>query len=189
MAQVIYVCHPEVVIDPDVLVPDWGLSDAGFATMDRLLAVLPLDGLGSVWSSTEQKARDGAGVIARHCAVPHFERPDLGENDRSVTGYLVQADFDIAVDAFFGQPDTSYRGWETARDAHDRMVQAVRAMCSDAPAGDIALVAHGGVGCLLNGAVKSTPISRATASHGYGSWFCFDRDSWDLTLDWQSAPQ
>lgn len=189
MARVIYICHPEVVIDPKVPVPEWGLSPAGFSTMPRLLPVLPVSDLASVWSPTEQKACDGARVIAERFEVPHFENSDLAENDRSATGYLEQSDFDIAVEAFFGAPETSYRGWETARDARDRIVAAVDAMCAEAPDGDIALVAHGGVGALLNGAVKDAPISRATASYGYGSWFVFDRESRALITDWQRAPQ
>lgn len=187
MAQVLYICHPEVVIDPDVPVPNWPLSREGLDKMHRLLPDLPLGGLGSVWSSDEQKAVDGAEILADHTGAPRFVDPGLGENDRSSTGYLVQSDFDIAVAAFFGSPDSSYRGWETARAARDRIVAATRDVIARAPAGDLAIVAHGGVGCLLNGAVKGAEISLTTASKGYGSWFCFDRDDWALTMDWQAA--
>lgn len=185
--QVLYICHPEVVIDAAVPVPRWPLSAEGRAKMARLLADLPLAGLRSVWSSDEQKALDGAEILASHLGLGVHSEPLLGENDRSATGYLVQADFDIAVEAFFGAPEESYRGWETARAARDRIEAAVRDVIHRAPAGDLAIVAHGGVGALLNGVVKGAAISRATASRGYGSWFTFGRHDWQLRRDWQGA--
>ena len=41
--------------------------------------------------------------------------------DRSATGYVAPPRFWEIVDAFFGQPDTSILGWETARAAQARI--------------------------------------------------------------------
>ena len=69
MTTVYYVTHPDVVVDPDVPVPRWPLSDVGLARMGRLLEAPWVPGLRSVFCSTEQKALDGAGVLARHLGI------------------------------------------------------------------------------------------------------------------------
>lgn len=184
-----YICHPEVVIDPKVLVPDWGLSDTGFRRMHAIAAMDAVSSVQSVWCSDEQKALDGAGVLAGKLGITHHVLPELGENDRSSTGYLPAEDFEPVVDSFFGEPDRSVRGWETATHAQERIVAAMRRVCRDSVAGDIAVVAHGGVGNLLNCHIRKLPISREYAALGMGSWFSFDRDSWALQSDWQIPPE
>ena len=55
-------------------------------------------------------------------------RPELGEIDRSSTGFLPEAEHAAAARAFFERPDESARGWETAHHARARIVRAVEAI-------------------------------------------------------------
>ena len=50
---------------------------------------------------------------------------DLGENNRSATGFLPPAEFEKVADAFFANPEESVRGWERAIDAQRRIREAV----------------------------------------------------------------
>ncbi len=87
MAQVLYLTHPEVVIDPAVAVPDWGLSAHGAARV----ADLAKRGAWSGWhvvTSAERKALETAWPLAAAAGAAVEVRPDMHENDRSATGYL-----------------------------------------------------------------------------------------------------
>ena len=78
-------------------------------------------------------------------------REDLGENDRSATGFLPPPEFERMADAFFANPTVSVRGWERAVDVQARIVAAVRAVAAaEEGAGDILVAAHGAVGALLD---------------------------------------
>ena len=88
-----FITQPDVLIDAAVPVPDWPLSSRGRARMERCLRQPWVAGLRAVWCSTERKARDGAEILATHLGLPVNGLAELGENDRSATGYLPQAEF------------------------------------------------------------------------------------------------
>ncbi len=178
-----FVTHPEVEIDPAVPVPDWGLSAEGHRRA-ALLARQPwVPGLAAVFSSAERKARETAAVLGHPVRV----RAALGENDRSATGYLAKAEFEATADRFFAQPMQSIRGWERAVDAQARIVAAVAAALAEAPSGDVAIIAHGGVGALLRCHLAGVAITRAADQPGAGggNLFGFDRDSGRLLTPWR----
>jgi hypothetical protein len=92
-ARLFFITHPEVVIEPEVPVPDWSLSSQGWLRMRAGLKQPWVAGLKSLWCSTERKAKDGAAVLAAHLELEVHERADLGENDRSATGFLPPEEF------------------------------------------------------------------------------------------------
>ncbi|HJX44191.1 MAG TPA: histidine phosphatase family protein [Geodermatophilus sp.] len=167
------VTHPEVRVDPDVPVPEWGLSDAGRARLRHLLALPWVPRLTRVVTSAERKARETAAALAATTGLPVRVDPGLGENDRSATGFLPPAEFEATADAFFARPTESVRGWERAVDAQARVVAAV-ARAVDGAEGDVAVVCHGGVGTLLLCRVLGVPIDRRRDQPGQGSVFSYD---------------
>ena len=183
-----FITHPEVVIDPAVPVPSWPLSAAGARRM-RLAAGRPwLAGVQSLFTSTERKATDAAGLLAERLRVGPVAIEGLGENDRTATGYLPKAEFEAVADEFFARPEQSVRGWERAADAQRRIVDAVEQAMSLASAeGDIAIVSHGGVGALLLCHLGGVPISRDADQPGGGGGhvFSFDRASRQLLTGWR----
>src|SRR5262249_4372056 len=122
MKIVYFITHPEVMIDPQVPVPHWPLSERGLVRMRRLLKQPWVAELTSIYCSTEQKAIDGASVLAAHLALPVQRVAGLGENDRSSTGFLLPVEFKAVVEQFFAHPHESVRGWETAAAAQRRIV-------------------------------------------------------------------
>ena len=157
MPRIIFVTHPDVVVDPAIPVPQWPLSELGRARMAAFAERLAGKGLAAVWTSEERKALDGGEILSAQLGIPHRVDAALGENDRSSTGYLEADAFWPVVQAFFAHPDESVRGWETARHAQDRIVAAVR-RAADAQAGDIAIVSHGGVSRLLTAHLQGVAI-------------------------------
>lgn len=175
---VYFVTHPDVLIDPTVPVPEWPLSPRGRERMTRALALPWIRGVRAVWCSTERKARDGAEILAAHLGMPIEELAELGENDRTATGYLSRAEFEAVADLFFSHPNESVRGWERALDAQRRIVAAIDEVLTASTdcGGDVAVVAHGGVGTLLLCHLRGDPIGRQydQPPNNGGNYFAFD---------------
>jgi broad specificity phosphatase PhoE len=187
METVFYITHPDVVTDPAVPVTDWPLNARGIARMRAMLTRDWVAGMVHVASSTERKAVDGAGILAAYLGLRPVGFAELGENDRSSTGYLAKPEFEAMADAFFANPTQSVAGWERAVDAQTRITAAMRDVLQNAPAGDVAVVAHGGVGALLLCRLLGSPISRAAdqpAGSG-GHMLAFDRTTWALRHSWR----
>ncbi len=187
MATVTFITHPDVVIDAAVPVCDWPLLPRGLARMRRALRLPWVAGLRAVWCSNERKARDGAEILAGHCGLVARVLAGLGENDRSATGYLPRAEFEAVADLFFAHPEQSVRGWERAVDAQRRIVAAIEAVIAASGAGDIAVVAHGGVGTLLLCHLRGEAIGRQhdqPANNG-GNYFAFDAETRRLLHGWE----
>jgi broad specificity phosphatase PhoE len=187
MAIVHFITHPEVIIDPRVPVPDWQLSPLGEQRMRLALRQPWLAGVRAIFSSAERKARDAAALIGGQLRLPIGVIAELGENDRSATGYLPRAEFEAMADQFFAYPEQRVRGWEPAIDAQRRIVDAVERAVADAPEGDIAIVSHGGVGALLLCHLRGVPISRAAdqPAGGGGHVYSFDVASRRLLSGWR----
>ncbi len=189
MALVRFITHADVEIDPTVPVPRWPLSERGRERMHLALAQPWVEDIGAVHCSCEQKAIDGATILAAYLDLPVTRHAELGEIDRSATGYLPQPEFEAVADAFFASPLESVRGWERAIDAQARILVGVEyVLAAPRPAGDIAIVSHGAVGALLLCALAGVPISRAQDQprDPPGGWyFTFDSETRALLHGWQ----
>lgn len=186
--RVLFITHAEVVIDPVVPVPEWPLSAEGQRRHTVFNRSAAIGGLSAIYSSHERKAIDAAAILSAAMGLPVTRVRDLHENDRSATGYLPKAEFEATADAFFAQPDQSIRGWERAADAQARIVACVRGIvAADRSAGDLAIVAHGGVGALLLAHLSGADISSRfdQPGQGGGNWFAFDPDAWVVTQGWR----
>ena len=132
--------------------------------------------ISAIYCSTEQKAIDGATILAEQLSLPFHEVEALGENDRSATGFLPPDEFERVADQFFAAPDASVRGWERAVDAQARIVRAVEQIAlEDKTGGTIAIVSHGAVGTLLYCHLAGEPIARRwdQPPNGGGNYYRF----------------
>ena len=182
----LYITHPQVRIDPDVPVPQWGLSETG-AERARLAASRPwASKLGLIVSSGERKAIETAEALAaaNGAAVEIIEA--MHENDRSATGFLTPPEFEKAADWFFAHPHESFKGWERAIDAQARIISNVEdVLARHDPQMPIAFVGHGGVGTLLKCHLQGKPIARqGDQPPGGGNLFCFDLAKRAVSCDW-----
>ncbi len=182
----LYITHPQVRIDPNVPVPQWGLSDIG-AERARLAASRPWVGkLSLIVSSGERKAIETAEALATASGAPIEVIDAMHENDRSATGFLAPPEFEKAADWFFANPHESFKGWERAIDAQARIVSNVEAVLArHDPNAPIAFVGHGGVGTLLKCHLEGKPIARqGDQPPGGGNLFCFDLAKRAVSCDW-----
>lgn len=160
MSYLYFITHPEVVVDAETPVERWHLSASGIARMRTFARQPALSGVRAIWSSTETKAIEAAGILAAALGLGVSVSRALGENDRSATGFLPPAEFEQVAHAFFAEPAASVRRWERAIDAQTRVHDAVSQIVSEHDGGDLAIVAHGAVGTLLFCALAGKPIAR-----------------------------
>ncbi len=182
----LYITHPQVRIDANVPVPQWGLSDIG-AERARLAATRPwASKLGLIVSSGERKAIETAEALATASGAPIDISEAMHENDRSATGFLAPPEFEKAADWFFANPYESFKGWERAVDAQARIVFNLEAVLArHDPNVPIAFVGHGGVGTLLKCHLQGKPIARqGDQPPGGGNLFCFDLAKRAVSCDW-----
>lgn len=188
----LYLSHPEVLQDPHVAVPQWGLSPIGRERAEALAArrVVPTDAM--IFTSTERKARELAEILARDGGNTIIAEDEMGENDRSATGYLAPAEFEAMADRFFAEPEVSAAGWERAIDAQSRIVAAVgEALAQAATSTPLVFCGHGAVGTLLKCFVGGRAIARnedqSRIGHkGGGNGFIFDLAAMRLGSDWMA---
>lgn len=161
MARLFFITHPDVTVDPRIDVRRWRLSDTGITRMRAFAEVPVVADLRAIWSSGEAKAIEAAGILAAGLGLGVQVDDDLGENDRSATGFLPPEEFEQVADRFFADPEQSVRGWEPAASAQRRIGAAMDRILAGHDGGDIAIVAHGAVGSLLLCKYLGQPISRA----------------------------
>lgn len=184
MATVLFISHPEVVVDPQRPVPAWSLSPRGVARMRAFAGSPAIARVTSVWSSAETKAVEAAAILADALGLVPVVHEALHENDRSATGFMPPPEFEKVADAFFANPHESIRGWERAIDAQERVATAVEHVLARSPGGDVAIVAHGGVGTLLLCRYCGEPIDRRRDQPFQGHWWSFDRDTRNVLQGW-----
>ncbi|MBE7555309.1 MAG: histidine phosphatase family protein [Anaerolineales bacterium] len=188
MRLVYFITHPDVVIDPAVPVPQWSLSERGKERMKALLTKPWMPTIGSVYCSTEQKAMDGAKILADYLGLAYEMVKDLGEIDRSSTGYLPHDQHAATAHKFFAYPDRSILGWETAQAAQQSIVKALDSLVEkDKGSLNIALVSHGAVATLYLCHLKGRQISEKEGQPGAsgGNYYCFEAKSKSLLHGWQ----
>lgn len=191
MSLSLYITHPEVMIDPAVPTPRWGLSARGRERAGAFAArrLLPEDAI--LYASDEQKALDLAAILAGP-GRPVVVDPQMGENDRSSTGFLPPDRFEAMADRLFAHPEEGPEGWESALHAQSRIVAAVERALAAHPAERLAVfVGHGCVGTLLKCHVGGRAIARSEdqgnrGARGGGNVHVFDFARRQLVSDWQA---
>ncbi len=186
MARLLVVTHPEVTVDPETPVTEWGLNARGRHRAETFAASVAKSGVSHIWASAERKARETADILAAPRSLPVTIDPDLGENDRSATGFLPPPEFEAAADAFFAQPMDSFCGWERAIDAQSRILGATRRIAADHRGHDLAIVTHGAVGTLLWCALMQSPIDRSHDQPGQGHYWTADLETLRPLHGWRS---
>ncbi len=186
--KIFFITHANVIVDPNLPVPDWGLSDKGKERHIIFNSNPEIDNITAVYSSYEQKAIEGGVILSNHLGIELQKVESLKENDRSSTGFLYEEEFQTTANIFFAKPYASVRGWERAIDAQKRIVAALETIISNEKSeGDIAIVAHGGVGALLFCYLKGKEISRQydQPPNGGGNFFTFYKDNLKIIHDWE----
>lgn len=191
LLRLFYLTHPQVQIDPEIPVPQWGLSETGRNRTESFARSPLLKTVKWLVSSDETKAIETAEIIARHIDLQITIRPKMHENDRSATGYLTAEPFEKMRQAFFTRPEISTRGWERAVDAQARIVSEIEGVFATAKqqggAGNILCVGHGAVGTLAYCHYANKAISTEhDQPTGGGNLFAMDVEPHRILHPWRA---
>lgn len=184
MKTVCFLTHPDVLLNQAVPITEWGLSESGRKKAVRVSDRKWISKVEEIYSSKETKARETAQIISNKLNVECIFVEELGEIDRSSTGYMELEKFKEAVDSFFSEPRASHRGWETAVQAQKRITSIVfDRIVKNSIARRLLIVSHGGVGALLMADLLEKSISREYCQESQGSYFLF-RENKKLVKKW-----
>ncbi len=185
-----YLTHPQVQIDPDIPVPQWGLSPVGRARTEALANAAWLARTTQIVASGERKAIETAEILARPRGIMIEIRKPMHENDRSATGFLPPPEFEEVANQFFAEPLASVRGWERAADAQARIVREAEAVLTRDRPGDVLFVGHGAVGTLLFCHYAGYPIDRVhDQGPGGGHVFTFVKEGRRVLHAWRKMEE
>lgn len=184
--RIIYITHPQVTIDANIDVPKWGLSGVGEARAIAFAKRALLKPNTVFISSAETKAIELATHLATTCNGHVETDENLGENDRSSTGYLPADEFEEMADQFFASPEMSVQGWERALDAQTRIVDGVQNHVNNHQTDhDLVFCGHGAVGTLLLCHIGKRDIRRIEDQPaGGGNVFQFSLAPNELLCEW-----
>lgn len=190
MPSLLFATHPDVVMDPQAPVPDWGLSPLGSARIAAFAASDATANVGAVWSSPERKAREAAAMVSAALDLDVVLENDLAEIDRSATGYVEGPRYAEITEQFFAVPEASAAGWERAVDAQARVLGAlarIEAATADLET-DVLILAHGAVGALTLADRLGEPIAQTLDQPRQGCWFVYDRGDRRVLHRWREMP-
>lgn len=186
----LYVTHPQVVQNPNVPVPRWGLSGLGRQRAERFANHALVRRAIRIITSPETKALELAAILARASGAAVESGENFGENDRSSTGFVPRERFEELFAALYASPTTSPGGWESALDAQGRIASAFdAALIGHDPAKPIIFTGHGTVGTLLkchlgNRTIVRSEDQRVIADPGGGNVFVIRLADRALLSDW-----
>ncbi len=185
---VFFISHANVLINPEIPVPEWKLSDKGVIRHKEFNKNQFVRNIEMIFCSQEQKAIDGAKILSDYLNIEFKQIESLGEMDRSSTGYLGEEEFQETANMFFANPNESIRGWEKATEAQERIVTTTKHLINqEQKKGNIAIISHGGVGSLLLCYLLNKNISREFDQpfNGGGNYFCFERETLKVIHKWK----
>lgn len=184
MSRFFYVSHPEVAVDPDVPVPEWGLSDVGRRRAHAMLEQPWLAQMTAIGTSPETKALETATIVGNHLSIDAEVIDNSHEIDRSATGFVTHERHEALADRLFGEPTVSADGWERAIDAQRRIVERFAPLLQPGAPTRV-IVGHGGVGTLLLCHLLGVEIDRLRDQQGQGHYWAFDCEHQRIIHSWR----
>jgi broad specificity phosphatase PhoE len=145
-AELIFVRHSVVTVEPSVPSHLWSLSDEGKSRCLRLAGLLRQLRPSLYVTSREPKAIETGRLLADAAGVLWVAADDLHEQDRQgVSHTTTEAEFQQSVVRLFQEPNRLVFGRETACQARARFAEAVTRVLGQHPSERIAIVSHGTV--------------------------------------------
>lgn len=181
-----YVTHPEVRIEAQVPVGQWGLNERGLERARAACAQPWMASVERIISSDETKALELAAIVAVDRGLPIEVRPAMAETDRERRGFLPPDEYAPVSEEWFANPvDAGTTQWEPAAAVQQRVLDGL----ADVFAGDqsVLVAGHGGSGTLLWCALTGTPIASEHDQPFAGHYFRVDLATRQVVHGWRAV--
>ena len=167
MSKLYFITHPSVLIDKNIPIDQWQLSEKGIEETKRLLKLDFWKSIDAIYSSPEKKAAQVAELAAsKYGLVPKTETC-LSEIDRKSTGFMEYDIYMETVAEFYKKPSIEVNGWESAKKATERIVDCITRIM-DSNTKDVAIIGHGATGTLLACYLLNKPPTLSEDPQGTG---------------------
>ncbi len=153
MSKLIIIRHSLSKLDPDLPPYQWGLTGEGRALCVPLAELVAVHNPGVIITSDEPKAVETGEIVARELGVAWCTAVNIHEHRRESRVILSQEEFFDKIAALFENPERCVFGLETAQQALNRFSDAVQSIMAGYPDQNVAIVTHGTVMSLYNGAL------------------------------------
>jgi broad specificity phosphatase PhoE len=145
------ITHADVVIDPQVPVPDWGLNPRGAARHAALAGTWnrTRPAPDAVWSAPSARRATAPRILAGAFGLTARTDADLGENDRSATGFIPEPEFSGVADSSSPIRTRAFAAGNARATRRRGSWRRWRVVAKTQGTGEIAIVTHGAVSTLL----------------------------------------
>lgn len=185
MAKLIFVTHPEVRVEPAVAREKWDLSEKGKEELKNLLSKDFWKEINLIYTSKENKAHSVAEIIANSFGLKLVKIDGLEEVNRTSTGFIDDEKYRSAIEDFYLHPADSYKGWETAYDATERIKNSINKLRSENPSEETyVLIGHAMIGSCLSCYIRGIDPSFNEDNNILASFIVIDWDHKKIIKDW-----
>lgn len=191
MSYALYITHPEVILDGDVLPTRWHLSPRGRDRTTAFALSPVMRPIHLMIVSPETKTMEMAELLAASGAE-RIIGENFHENERPEHGLLSPEHLEARMDSLYADPLASAGGWETLAATTERIAAATRnAARHYADRAPLAFIGHGTVGTALKCTLAARPATRdedqrRMADPGGGNIFAFSLPEMTLLTDWMA---
>ncbi len=185
MTKLIYITHPEVIIDTDIDIDSWQISPLGWDRVQNLLSLDFWHVVEKVYTSTEPKAYTIAEKVSKKYNIEFEKVRDLREIDRSSTGIIRPlSKYMEVVQSSYENISDQVRGWESIDSVMLRNSNVVEKLKVKHPRETIVIIGHGCAGTTIKCYIKNIPPSFREDPQKTGCYFMADLDGNTIINDW-----
>lgn len=186
MTKLIYITHPAVVIDPNIPIDEWELSEEGLVAVDRLLQLDFWQEVKYLYTSEEKKAYKVGEAVEVKFGLQFEKIKDLGEADRSSTGIISPVEeYMKVVQEAYKNLALGVRGWESHLEMMLRNAKVIDQLKQKHQGETLAIIGHGGSGTTLKCYIKKVLPAFAEDPQKTGCYFVADLDQGEILADWE----
>ena len=124
--SIIFLRHAETNVDPSLPAHVWSISEEGIRKTRELAKSSVFAEVQGIIHSSEWKARQTADVLAESLRVDLYELPEFDELHRQGEPLLSNRDYRLHVRETLTDWEHSHHGWESGRDALQRISEGVK---------------------------------------------------------------
>ncbi len=123
--NIIFIRHSKSLVNPDVPIATWALSDEGVDLAKKLKKVLGVKSIEVIYSSLQPKALETAILATKDLGIPIRTHKDLTESTSFTNKFVNLQQLEENTREYYKNPDLSINNGETSKEAVLRFNTAI----------------------------------------------------------------
>ncbi len=144
--NLILIRHSKSLINPNIPIPTWGLSDEGVALAKKLGEIEQIKSLDVIYSSLQPKALETAILATKNIGIPIKTDDRLTESTSFTNKFVSPEQPQKNVEQYYSDRDLSINNGETFKEALERFNNAINDIVKvETDKKNIGIVSHGNI--------------------------------------------